>query len=200
MNNNNGRKIPPNYENPIDNLIIANCDKLVNTCQRLLITPNMITIFRTFLSFITLYYLFNTCNISIPITGTAIFYFLDCLDGHLARSTNQVTVLGDYLDHYADMFFYFMFIIYIFIKKYNNKNLIIISTLSLTLMSMIHLGLQQKHYKILNEDEKHEELLDNINHFHNLKLKDIKWTRYFGLGTTYTFILFVIYYIKKNIC
>jgi hypothetical protein len=197
---NNGRKIPSKYENPIDNIIIKGCDNLVNICTKLSITPNCITIFRTLLSFVTIHYLFNTCNINIPIIGTAVFYFLDCMDGHLARATNMVTILGDYLDHYSDMFFYFMFIIYIFINNYNNKNLIIISTLSLTFMSMIHLGLQQKHYKILQDDDTHEELLDNLNHIHNLKLDDIKWTRYFGLGTTYTYILFVIYYIKKNIC
>ena len=44
--NDNGRKIPSNIENPFDTLLISLCDKLIDFCYTLKITPNMVTIFR----------------------------------------------------------------------------------------------------------------------------------------------------------
>ena len=190
----NGRKIPSKFENPIDDEIIAFCDTLVNSCYENNITPNFITIIRIIISLFTLYYLFFTNNIIIPISGTIIFYFMDCLDGHLARSTDQVTVFGDYLDHFADLFFYFSILIFMITKKYNHKYYIVSGFLLLTYGSFIHLGLQQKNYNV----KSNEELLDKLNYLHNLDSKNITWTRYFGTGTLYLSILFIIYYIQSN--
>ena len=47
--NNNGRKIPSNIENPFDTILISLCDKLVDFCYTLKITPNMITVSRIIL-------------------------------------------------------------------------------------------------------------------------------------------------------
>ena len=127
MKKKNGRKIPPKFENPIDNKIIELCDSLVIYCYENNITPNLITIIRILISFFNLYYLFFTCNSFIPMIGTSVFYFMDCLDGHLARSTDQVTVFGDYLDHFGDLFYYFSILVFMITKTYNYKFLIIAS-------------------------------------------------------------------------
>jgi phosphatidylglycerophosphate synthase len=192
MKKKNGRKISSKFENPIDDKIIELCDSLVEICYKNNITPNLITIIRIIIGFFNLYYLFFTCNSFIPIIGTAVFYFMDCLDGHLARSTDQVTVFGDYLDHYADLFYYFSILVFMIIKKYSYKFLIIPGFLLLSYSSFVHLGLQQKNYKI----KTHEELLDKLNCLHNLEPNNITWTRYFGTGTLYLTMLFIIYYIK----
>lgn len=192
MKKKNGRKIPTKFENPLDNKIIDLCDSLVDTCYQNNITPNLITIIRIIISFFTIYYLFFTCNSIIPIFGTAVFYFMDCLDGHLARSTDQVTVFGDYLDHFADLFYYFSILIFMIIKKYNYKFFIVSGFLMLSYSSFVHLGLQQKNYEIKSNDE----LLDKLNCLHNLESNNITWTRYFGTGTLYVTILFIIYYIQ----
>ena len=118
---------------------------------------------------------------------------MDCLDGHLARSTDQVTVFGDYLDHFADLFYYFSILIFMIIKKYSYKLFIIPGFLMLSYSSFVHLGLQQKN----NQIKSHEELLDKLNCLHDLKQNNIIWTRYFGTGTLYTTILFIIYYIQS---
>jgi len=193
MKKNNGRKIPSKLENPIDDKIIELCDSLVETCYKNNITPNLITMIRIIISFFTLYNLFFTCDYIIPIFGTIIFYFMDCLDGHLARSTDQVTIFGDYLDHYADMFYYLLILIFMIFKKYNYKLVIITGFLLLSYSSFVHLGLQQKNYKIKNN----EELLDKLNCLHDLEPNNISWTRYFGTGTLYTTILIIIYYIQS---
>jgi len=201
MKKKNGRKIPPKFENPIDDKIIDLCDSLVEPCYRNNITPNLITVIRIIISFFSLYYLFFSCNFTIPILGTTIFYFMDCLDGHLARSTNQVTVFGDYLDHFADLFYYFSILTFMIIKKYSYKLFIIPSFLMLTYASFVHLGLQQKNNQIINKNknpniELEEELLDKLNCLHNLEPNNITWTKYFGTGTLYFSILLIIYYIQ----
>ena len=222
---NGGRKIPHKFENPIDNEILNLCDSIIGTCQKYNITPNMVTVTRIIISLFILYSLFYTCNIYQPIIGSIIFYIMDCLDGHLARSTNQVTLLGDYLDHYADLFYFLFISTYILLKTYNKKIYIIIGFSLLTYGALVHLGLQQKNYKIIAErnkikliderneinkiksitkkilyeiDEIEDELLDDLNYLHNLSPDNIKWTRYFGTGTLYTVILIIIYYIQSN--
>jgi hypothetical protein len=219
---NGGRKIPPEFENPIDDKILDLCDSMISSCQKYKITPNFVTISRIIISLYVLYSLFFTCNIFEPIIGSAIFYIMDCLDGHLARSTNQVTIIGDYLDHYADMFYYLFILVYVLIKQYDNKTYIIITFGFLTYASLVHLGLQQKNYKIITDknklkpdeetneakkitkkilyeiDQIEDELLDELNCLHNLSPESIKWTRFFGTGTLYTTILFIIYYIQST--
>lgn len=212
-----GRKIPPEFENPLDDMLLNICDELVPFCLKYKITPNFITVFRSILGLYTLYQLDFSTDIFIPIIGTIIFYLLDCLDGHLARKTNQVSVFGDYLDHYADISFYLLLMISICIKSYKNKFIIITLIIVFTYLSFVHLGLQQQNYKkikksireennIIQEtnkkiilDEIDEELLDSLNQIHCFSDSEIKWTKYFGTGTLYLLLVLVIYYIQKSI-
>jgi phosphatidylserine synthase len=201
--NDNGRKIPANIENPFDTLLISLCDKLIDFCYTLKITPNKVTIFRIFFAIFIFYSIFNTSDIAFPVIGILIFYFLDCLDGHLARSTNQVTVLGDYLDHIADISFIFIISIYLIIKKYPGKIFICITLLILAYLMLVHMGLQQKNYKENKEKEsgvpfEHFETLDNLNYLHNLSTDQISWTRFFGCGTFILFFSISILWIQFN--
>jgi phosphatidylglycerophosphate synthase len=204
----NGRKIPSNFENPFDNIIIMWCDYFINFCIKYKITPNIITIARIFLSFYIYYILYYTVYVNIPIFGIGIFYFMDCLDGHLARISDQVTVLGDYLDHNADLFFYINFLIYMLYRNYLYKCYILFLFFILTYLSLVHLSLQQYNYKIiiydnLNISEKNKifindcESLDILKFLHNFKPSNIKWSRYFGTGTLYLNILFIVYWINN---
>lgn len=66
--------------------------------------PNRITLIRIFLVPLLLVFLFSPHGWS-PIIAATIFLvaaFTDWLDGHLARSTNQITRLGQLLDPIAD--------------------------------------------------------------------------------------------------
>jgi len=120
------------------------------------------------------------------------------MDGYLARSTNQFTKLGDYLDHFADTSLSFVIIIYMIIKKYPNK-IIILTLLAFEIyMLNCHMGLQQAHYK-KNNPNAPDETLDIFNKIHNFNLDAINYTRYFGPGTIWLIIILIIYYIKINI-
>jgi hypothetical protein len=201
------RKIPRENENPIDNILLNLCDiniKLINDTN---ITPNMITIFRIILSFFILFVFNNSCNIYIPIIGFSLFYYLDCLDGHFARGTEQVSILGDYLDHFGDIFNEFVFLIIILCKDFMYKDKIIGIYFILLYLSLCHLGLQQIVFEkitkneIQNEtvyDKKEDELLDRLNRISLFNEDDIKWTKYFGLGTFNLFKLFLVYWIQST--
>lgn len=196
------RKIYHHLENPIDHIILNNCDKLIPHCNNYNITPNMITIFRFILGVYILYYLYLTDDIIFTVIGSCVFYFLDCLDGHLARSTNQVTQLGDYLDHSADIFIIGGLILYCLI---NSSNKILVGTLifSSLYLTLIHLGLQQKHYNDhynkLHGFYPPYEILEEFNCLHNLDNHHIMWTRFFGNGTFIMLIIYSVYIIKSNI-
>jgi len=201
--NDNGRKIPSNIENPFDTLLISLCDKLIDFCYTLKITPNMVTIFRMIFAIFIFDGIFNTSDIAFPVIGILIFYFLDCLDGHLARSTKQVTVLGDYLDHIADISFIVIISVYLIIKKYPCKKIICIILLILAYLMLVHMGLQQKNYKQIKEKEtgipfEHFETLDRLNYLHNLGADHISWTRFFGCGTFMLFFSASIFWIQYN--
>ena len=197
-NYNNGRKIHQKYENPIDNILIVYCDKMTDFLYKNQITPNSITIFRLILILIVIHSLFYKNDVYFPIIGIFIFYFLDCLDGNLARATNQVTVFGDYLDHFSDLLFYCLFILYMFVKNYDNKIIIIIIFIIFIYLTLVHLGLQQLNYKLSNKKNIEDELLDHLNNLHKLKPSDIKWTKYFGCGSLIILILFITYYIQTH--
>lgn len=131
-----GRKIPVELENPLDNQIIKICEQVTNRGGDVwyTITPNVITVFRAAVFLPLMFYVPGGGCIWIPV-----FYFLDCLDGYVARSTDQVTVLGDILDHSSDLMMYA-------ISAYRFPRylwLLVAGAASLG----FHLGLQQKVYQ-----------------------------------------------------
>ena len=174
-------KLPQKYENPIDNFIV-NTFFYDDFIHKLGITPNMITLFRISL-FLYAYYNYNNQTILI----TYIFnYYLDCLDGYMSRKYNQVTVLGDYLDHNSDL----ITTLLIFYKLYPTLNkLDFFIIVSITLFQGVHLGCQQKYY---NKNTKNKKILDN---FRNLCFCDINISKYLGCGT-FILILSLYYYYK----
>jgi phosphatidylserine synthase len=193
----NGRKINPDQENPIDDILICWCDKLIDTCVKWRIIPNHITIFRFMLSITVYYLIFTTCEYKFPIFAFLFCYFLDCLDGHLARKTNQATLIGDYFDHIADCFVAIMFIIFMLYREYEYKTEIIIVFTILGYLSVVHMNLQQQNYSLISGTYG-KELLDSLNILHNFNHKDIYWTRYFGMGTMISTMAIIIYWIQSH--
>ncbi len=191
---NNGRKISTNIENPIDNHIISLCDKMIKFCVKYEITPNEITLTRLFLLYFIYNYLFKTNKKFIPIVLIMIFYFMDCLDGHLARTTDSVTKVGDILDHLTD--FIFLVMIFYYVYSLNNKKILVIYIIFLYL-GLAHMGVQQLNYAH-NNPNKQFEFIDYFNNFHLFKKDDITLTRYFGCGTFVLIVVLIIYFYKKN--
>lgn len=85
---------------------------LLPVLARTFITPNMVTIFNSFLALL-IFYLSYLQKFSIVALLIQIYLFLDILDGNLARYKNMKSALGAKLDSINDKTFYTL--VYFFI-------------------------------------------------------------------------------------
>ncbi len=96
------RKLPPEKENPIDNLIYILVEKIAPFVYlRLGFSANIITTFRLILGALSIYFIYQYQFILSSLFW-ALGYFADCLDGYVARKYNHATIFGDYYDHITD--------------------------------------------------------------------------------------------------
>lgn len=199
-----GRKLPAQVDNPVDNQLLRVCDRLVPIVHAHRVTPNHVTIARMLLGLVFLYLLFYTNAVVAPVLGILLFYFLDCLDGHLARSTDQVTELGDHLDHIADMTFFGALLYYLYAVDYPYKKLIGAVLILVLYLSCVHMGLQQKVYNLRKDPTsarahvEQTELLNRLNVIHPFDEHEIRWTRYFGMGTLAVVVMLAVLYARVS--
>ena len=128
-------KIPRNYENPIDNLIIDTSYFFGDSFKRNKYTPNMITTLSTITGIICIYAYLREKYI-ISSIFLVLSYFFDCFDGNFARRYNMETEFGDYYDHLKDMLFYTILIVLIFYRLRKNKYFLIYLGLYIVLTIM----------------------------------------------------------------
>lgn len=98
----NGRKIPSRFENPIDDVLIHGAT-FVNRAvlAPLRVHPNAVTISSIATGVAASYFLYRSWFLLAGIAH-AFAYYLDCVDGNLARMTGTETRFGDALDHVGD--------------------------------------------------------------------------------------------------
>ncbi len=178
-----GRKINSNEENPFDNLLYHIAEYVSPTFYNLKFTPNQITFLSFLTSCVALFFLNKEENIYASIF-LILSYFFDCLDGYFARKYNMVSKFGDYLDHGTDLFLTLGLVYMLYIKNdYLNFKYKFGFLLFLGLLSFIHLGCQEK---IHNQDQSPSlSFTKLLTPSDKTICKDlIKYTRYFGTGTT----------------
>lgn len=188
--NENGRKIPPNIENPIDNVLISLVSSTTPFLYKWGITPNTITslslITGLLATFLVLKHYYKTAALLILIA-----YTLDCLDGNLARKYNLVTTFGDIFDHVSDLtkFTSLCYVLYIdqtIPCQFKITMFVVLGILSFCML--VHFGCQERMY---NKQSK-----DSLSPLEPLCFIDpkstIHVTKYVGSGTFYmTLCLFV---------
>jgi hypothetical protein len=190
------RKIPTEYENPIDDVLINMCDNVAPAFHSHGFTPNMVTTLSNISAIIVIILLLEAKYIWAAIF-VLIAYFFDCLDGHIARKYDQVTLFGDYYDHISDTtkILAILFTMYwVNSEKFYKIIPIIIVAAAL---SLVHMGCQEKYYDKLESDT-----LDFTKKLCPTKLDNkesieqtIKYTRYFGAGTFNMLLaLSIVYY------
>jgi len=98
-------KIGQNLSKFHDQLRLAKDKKFIPLVKILpkWLTPNQVTIFRTVILLVWLPYAIFHPSLS-QILVFLFIYFLDLLDGAMARLKNKVTYFGGYLDHWSDKF------------------------------------------------------------------------------------------------
>ena len=155
MKQRTGRKISPDYENPIDNVLIQISDWV---CPALYeapfgVTPNMLTTMSNLFSILGLYFFYNEAGFKYFLC-IWMGYFFDCLDGHFARKYDMCTVFGDYYDHISDLIIHaILFIVWgvkyshLFLKCSRTTQIVLISiVLFVALMTAIHVACQEAHH------------------------------------------------------
>ena len=174
---NEHRKIDKNFENPIDLLIIDSIEFIDKNVIKLQTDPNFITIFR-FILVVIFWSKFNNNKTKTNATFFAFIfllgYYLDCLDGYLARKCDSVTKFGDYLDHIADL----LSGVLILSTLYPFKNWELISAIASTFLGAAYMGCQQKIYNNSNE------IKETLDYFKPLCFCSITKLKYFTTATT----------------
>ena len=178
------RKIGAEYENFIDNYLIDICEYMSSYIHKLGITPNIITTLSLICGLSAAALLYNKYYYSACILWI-VSYYLDNLDGYIARKYNQTSKIGDYYDHIADSI-KFLTALFVLYKLNSHKFYEVSIVLFIFLMLMMsHLGCQESYYN-KNESEslsftKH---MCPVDSFENKTVPyAINITKYFGCGT-----------------
>ena len=187
-------KLPVEYENPIDNILIKICDNVAPTFHSYGFTPNMVTTLSNISAIIVIILLLQAKYVWAALF-VLIAYFFDCLDGHIARKYNQTSKFGDYYDHISD-YIKTLAILYTLYQIDSVKFFKIIPILIIAgILMVIQFGCQEKYYNSTESDTLHftktmcpaddKESLENT----------MRYTRYFGAGTSNLLLaLCVLYY------
>ena len=188
------RKLPPQYENPIDNIIY----KFVPKQSQLLdnFSPNFITSITVLFSSLGIYFFIKE-KYEFAALCYFISYFYDCVDGYHARRKKMESTFGDYYDHITDIGFNFAFIYLLYKKSKNLKNnkILYIGFIVYYILMYSHLSLQEVYYG------KNMSPLLNIFGLSNKsksKICYLKYARYFGTGT-YNLLFAIFILLSKYI-
>lgn len=197
-------KVSSIKEDPVNILLIYICiclNPIYKFIINMLFIPtnwgaNILTTFSLIIGLVSLYYIYN----GFYAIGSGLFflaYFFDTWDGLYARQYKAVTKFGDYYDHICDgIKISGLLIVMMISKKISMKNKIIFVCLFFVLgmLTLWHLGCQQRNYKKRN----HKEMLDGLIPMCK-KDSDIKYSKFFGTGIiVFTMSLFILSLRYKN--
>lgn len=96
-------KLDHEHECPFDIVLYDIIDTHLHVYHALYITPNMVTTFGLIFGIASAYNILLH-NFGLAALFFAIAYYMDCVDGKLARKYSQFSVFGDYYDHFSDIF------------------------------------------------------------------------------------------------
>ena len=185
------RKIPAEFENPIDNIILIAAEYVCPFFRATGHTPNIITLYSCLCGTFALKALHKR-NFPDFLLFWGLSYFFDCLDGHFARKYRMVTVFGDYFDHVSDAVQ--AGIAAIIVTSYRPPLMYVILLLASLFLSMKHFGCQQRVYKA--SDHYDGVSATTLDAYEDLcqRPEDIRWTRMFGPGTL-NVVFFVVVWV-----
>ena len=185
-------KLEDHYECPIDIIIFKFIDKHLHIFYKLGLTPNMVTTLSIIFGLLSAFQIIQN-RLWLAAIFWLIAYYLDCVDGKLARKYNMVSKFGDLYDHIGDLLKFVAVLTALF---YSNKNgtsvrqwIYLTIMLFLGILQVIHMGYQESIYNKKDESP-------YLNVIRSLFVNDekakniIQYTKHFGCGTW--FICFAI--------
>ena len=176
-------------ENPLDNVLLDWADAAVTPLARARITPNQVTYASIIFKAASVWYM-RRGQLAPFLLTYIVGVWLDYEDGALARATNQVTKLGDVLDHVSDTA-HILGIIAVIVWKLGWRGSVwplgVIGVFGA--LSWVHLGCQQRHYRASRARAgKHDDAAEGLDKLQAMCAADdpARWmrvTRWFGVGT-----------------
>jgi len=177
-------KLPDVYECPVDVWLLKFIDTHLAWYYVNGFTPNLVTtisILIGMLSALAVYYQQFA-------VGAALFiiaYYLDCVDGKLARKYNMVTAFGDFYDHFGDVL---KFALVAYALYHNNNKKLSVSQHTyktivtvLTCFLFLQIGYQETLYN--QSDSTTLSLFRSLVSIDSQPERSIQLTKYLGQGT-----------------
>jgi len=189
------RKIPPEYENPIDNIMVIIADKLNPFFKKTGHTANTLTTYSLITGLIYLYFAYHN-NVILFSVFYIISYFFDCADGNFARAYKMTSKFGNKYDHIKDVVILTLFgflMIYKFNRFIRFYHIAFVAAIMHLTQSFV--GCQQQFYSSAEGED-----IDTLKYLCPKK-EWIVTLRYFGSGTfVYLLGSFYIYfyYLSKG--
>ena len=140
-------KLPNQYENPIDNLILNTKYPVFYIARKLNMTPNNLTFISLVLGLVSIY---SFCFKSYTLSAITYFisYMFDTYDGNYARTYEMTTAFGDLFDHIKDLLVNFALImVFLVNSKLIYNKWVILTTVILFIGLNLHLGCQEIYSK-----------------------------------------------------
>lgn len=186
-------KIPKEYENPLDTLLLNFIDTHLDKFHQFGFTPNMITSLSLICGVSSAYSITQNKFILGGLLYLISYYF-DCVDGKLARKYNMITTFGDYYDHFSDITKVLLVVYALYLNDKVKMKKYILIIIILFILAMYQLGCQQALYP---QDVTESPTLDIFKASKESCVKNIYHTRYFGCGTfTLVLVLIIIFWNK----
>ena len=170
------KKVPEHLASPIDNIFYQLSDVVCPLLKKLNFTPNLITTIGLFLGLLSIYFIHKGLYL-VGVVFLWLCFFTDCLDGHFARKYNMETVMGDYYDHFRDIFV-ISTIVFLTMTKTTHKEVYFVILAFFLSMMVLQIGCQEC-------NTAYPENNDCLGTLKKVcpKPELIHKTRYFGCGT-----------------
>lgn len=140
-----GRKVPGHLENPVDDALIRVAEHVHPALWQAGLTPNVISMVKIPIALAGAWAVYKS-HFGHAAALYGVSYFLDCVDGNMARSWDNVTDLGDWLDHVGDAIGYVAILAALAVHprlSRQTKAVVIGTSLLLLGTSARHIGCQQ---------------------------------------------------------
>lgn len=182
------RKLPSHLECPMDNVVYVVIEKIAPVFHKFGATPNQITTFSNVFGIGAAYFIYTYRFVS----GAACFacaYVLDCLDGYVARKYNMVSKFGDLYDHVSDVFKIVITLVALYSVNSTMFKYFFPIYVLLFSLQLVHFGCQERFYG--KPESASLNLLTPLCPATKIQ-KWMGYTRYFGCGTSMSFLVVVI--------
>ncbi len=192
-----GRKIPREIENPIDNVLIDISYFFNKNINPNIITPNILTTIGLISGIGSSYFIYNNNFLPSALLHT-FAYFMECMEGSNARIYKKSSKFGDMYDHIADRIRGILLVLAIVFNKIitRKEKIIFLVVLFIAFILLIfHMSCQEKNI-ILGPKSTYLKMFDGL----CSSKKYITFSRFFGCGTfNFIILLFLLYfYFTKN--